>query len=171
MYITGDKCILRALEPTDVELLYLWENDREVWRISGTYAPISRERLQHFIEEQNYDIYATRQMRLVVECEGIAIGTLDVVDFDPLNNRFGVGILIYSAESRRRGFARSAIEAIKEYGRSVLNVKQIWASVAADNIPSIELFKSCGFEQCARRKAWLRRGEQYIDEIEFQCLL
>ena len=169
--IVGDKCRLRALEPSDLELLYLWENDTEVWHVSGSCAPVSRERLQHFIEEQNYDIYATRQMRLIVESQGMAVGTLDIVDFDPQNSHFGIGILIYAAENRRLGFASSAIEAIKEYGRTTLFVNQIWASVAEDNIASLELFRRCGFEECGRRKAWLRREEGYIDEIEFQCLL
>lgn len=169
--IVGDKCTLRALEPSDLELLYLWENDTEVWRVSGSCAPVSRERLRHFIEEQNYDIYATRQMRLIIESDGMAIGSLDIVEFDPQNSRFGIGILIYAAENRRMGFARSAIEAIKEYGRTTLFVNQIWASVAEDNKPSIELFRSCNFEQCGLRKAWLRRAEGYVDELEFQCLL
>ena len=169
--IVGDKCTLRALEPSDLELLYLWENDTEVWRVSGSCAPVSRERLQHFIEEQSYDIYATRQMRLIIESDGVAIGSLDIVEFDPQNSRFGIGILIYAAENRRMGFARSAIEAIKEYGRTTLFVNQIWVSVAEDNKPSIELFRSCNFEQCGLRKAWLRRAEGYVDELEFQCLL
>lgn len=169
--IVGDKCRLRALEPSDLELLYLWENDTEVWRVSGSCGPVSRERLQHFIEEQNYDIYATRQMRLIVESNGMAIGTLDIIDFDPQNMRFGIGILIYANENRRMGFARSAIEAIKKYGRTTLFVNQIWASVAEDNIASLELFKRCGFEECGRRKAWLRREGGYVAEVEFQCLL
>jgi diamine N-acetyltransferase len=159
------------LEPSDLELLYLWENDPEVWRVSGSCGPVSRERLQHFIEEQNYDIYATRQMRLIIESNGMAIGTLDIIDFDPQNSRFGIGILIYANENRRMGFARSAIEAIKEYGRTTLFVNQIWASVAEDNIASLELFRVCGFEECGRRKAWLRREEGYVAEVEFQCLL
>lgn len=169
--IVGDKCRLRALEPSDLELLYLWENDTEVWRVSGSCGPVSRERLQHFIEEQNYDIYATRQMRLIIESNGMAIGTLDIIDFDPQNSRFGIGILIYANENRRMGFARSAIEAIKEYGRTTLFVNQIWASVAEDNTPSVELFRRCGFEECGRRKAWLRREGGYVAEVEFQCLL
>lgn len=159
------------MEPGDLELLYLWENDPEVWRVSGSYAPVSRDRLLHFIEEQNYDIYATRQMRLVIESHGMAVGTLDIVEFDPQNSRFGIGILIYAAENRRMGFAHSAIEAIKEYARTTLFVNQIWATVAEDNVASLELFRGCGFEECGRRKAWLRREEGYVAEVELQCLL
>ncbi|MBR2428906.1 MAG: GNAT family N-acetyltransferase [Alistipes sp.] len=168
--IDTPKCRLRAIEPSDVELLYIWENDPEVWRVSGTMAPLSLERLARFIEEQSYDIYATRQMRLVIDIEGIAVGSIDLFEFDPNNRRFGIGILIYTQE-RRHGYARAAIEAIRQYGIETLGVKQIWASIAADNEASISLFESCGFEQCGRRRAWLRRAEGFVDQLEYQLIV
>ena len=105
---------LRALEPSDLELLYLWENDPEVWRVSGTLSPISRERLARFIEEQNYDLYATRQMRLIIEADGTMVGSVDIFDFDPQHRRLGIGILIYQESDRRKGYAKEAINAIIE---------------------------------------------------------
>lgn len=163
-------CHLRAVEPSDLELMYLWENDREVWRVSGNTAPLSRERLAQFIEEQNYDIYATRQMRLIIEAEGSAVGTLDIFDFDPQHLRFGIGILIYAQEDRRRGYAHAAIESLKEYARDTLGVKQIWAGVAENNRASISLFEGCGFELCGTRRAWLRTADGYIDQREYQFI-
>jgi diamine N-acetyltransferase len=127
--------------------------------------------LAHFIEEQNYDIYATKQMRLVVDVEGVMVGSIDIFDFDPLNGRFGIGVLIYGAENRRRGYARMAIEAVKRYGRDTLFVRQVWANIAVDNVASIALFEECGFERCGCRREWLRRADGYIDELEYQCLL
>lgn len=164
-------CRLRALEPSDIELLYLWENDPEVWRVGGTTAPLSLERIAQFVAEQSYDIYATRQMRLVIEAEGVAVGTLDIVEFDPQHLRFGIGILIYAPEARRKGYAHAAIEAIKSYARDTLMLKQIWASVAADNEASIALFERCGFTRCGTRKSWLRHPHGYTDQYEYQCLL
>ena len=164
-------CRLRALEPSDVELLYLWENDPDVWRVGGTTSPLSYQRIAQFVEEQNYDLYTTKQMRLVVECEGIAVGTLDIFDFDPQHLRFGIGILIYAPEARRKGYARAAIEAVKTYARDTLALRQIWASVAADNEASIALFEGCGFELCGRRRAWLRRHDGYTDQLEYQFIL
>ena len=170
MSTTKHNIRLRALEPSDLELLYLWENDPEVWRVSGTLSPISRERLARFIEEQNYDLYATRQMRLIIEAEGAIVGSIDIFDFDPQHLRFGIGILIYQESNRRKGYAKEAIEAIVEYGRNTLNLKQIWANIAADNIASITLFESCGFSKCAHRKEWINRGGEFIDEVEYQLI-
>ena len=164
-------CRLRALESSDVNMLYIWENDPAVWRVSGTCAPLSYQRIAQFIEEQGYDLYATRQMRLIIECDGVAVGTLDIVEFDPQHLRFGIGILIYDTKERGKGYARAAIEAIKSYARDTLGLKQIWASIAEDNAPSIALFERCGFELCGRRKSWLRHHDHYIDQLEYQCLL
>ncbi len=37
---------LRALEPSDVEILYQWENDPAVWGVSHTLLPFSRHTLE-----------------------------------------------------------------------------------------------------------------------------
>lgn len=166
-----EECRLRAVEPSDVEVMYLWENDPEVWRVSGTTEPLSHARLVRFVEEQSYDIYATRQLRLIVEAEGIAVGALDIFDFDPRHLRFGIGILIYAAEHRRCGYARAAIAAVADYARNRLGLKQIWASVVADNEASIRLFEQCGFERCGERKEWLRTADGYVNQYDYQLIL
>ncbi len=67
MNLEGRICRLRAVEPRDVETMYRWENDTEVWSVSGTTAPYSRELLERFVEQQRFDIWQTRQMRLMIE--------------------------------------------------------------------------------------------------------
>ena len=162
---------LRAIEPADLELLYLWENDAEVWRVSGTLAPVSRDRLARFISEQSYDLYATRQMRLVVDVDGVMVGSVDIFDFEPLHRRFGVGILIYADEYRRKGYARRVVEMVKEYARNILDLKQIWVTIDEDNAASIALFQGCGFVLSARRREWINRAGRFVDELEYQCIL
>ncbi len=168
--IDAVKCCLRAVEPSDVEVMYLWENDPEVWRVSGTCAPMSRAQLMRFVEEQQYDIYATRQMRLIIDVEGVAVGAIDLFDFEPRHRRLGLGILIYSPEVRRQGYARAAVEAVKRYAREVLGLRQVWATMAVDNVQSIALFEACGFERCGVRRAWIHTPEGFCDEVEYQCL-
>ena len=93
MNLEGRTTRLRALEPGDIELMYAWENDTEIWGVSGTLAPFSRHTLERFIEEQQFDIFQTRQQRLIIETpEGLPVGALDLFDLDPVNLRAGVGI-------------------------------------------------------------------------------
>lgn len=161
---------LRALEPADLELLYLWENDPEIWRVSETIAPMSRERLAALIRDQVYDLYATRQMRLMIDVDDVAVGCVDLFNFEPLHRRFGVGILIYAEEHRRKGYAREVIEQVKSYARNTLDLKQIWVNIDEDNPASIALFESCGFVLSARRKEWINRAGRFIDELEYQYI-
>jgi diamine N-acetyltransferase len=163
---------LRALEPSDLEVLYIWENDPDVWRVSGTLSPISRERLAHFIEEQSYDIYATRQMRLVIECnkDGVAVGAVDLFEFDPQNRRAGIGIIV-APPYRRQGFAADALLCIERYAREVLHLHQLWCSVTADNEASLALFNAAGYMACGCRKEWILTSQGAIDEVMMQKLL
>ena len=171
MNIEGRICNLRALEPRDLDVMYGWENDTDVWRVSGTLAPFSRHVLSRLIEEQQFDIYATRQMRLVVETkDGVAVGAVDLFDFDPKHLRAGVGIII-SPEYRHRGYALDALTALEGYVREVLHLKQLWCSVTEDNQASLQLFRRAGYTECGRRREWILTVDGALDEILFQKLL
>ena len=39
--MTQNKINLRALEPEDIDLLYSWENDKQIWQISDLTNPIA----------------------------------------------------------------------------------------------------------------------------------
>lgn len=168
----GETVGLRALEPEDVSVLYRWENDPQVWRVSGTLAPFSRHALARFIEEQQLDIYATRQQRLVIEtvAGGVAVGAVDLFDFDPLHGRAGVGILVYGSEDRGRGYAGEALDLLAEYAFGVLGLHQLYCNILSDNAVSLALFEGRGFVRCGLKREWVRSGEGFADEYLLQRL-
>src|SRR6185436_12887613 len=103
MQLIGELIRLRALEPSDVDLLYQWENDASVWSVSGTLAPFSKFVLEQYLASSHQDIYSNKQLRLMIdlsanneedEPESRGIGCIDLFDFDPKNRKAGVGILI-----------------------------------------------------------------------------
>ena len=127
MNLEGRTTRLRALEPGDIDLMYAWENDTAVWSVSGTLAPFSRHTLERFIQEQQFDIFQTRQQRLVIETlGGIPVGALDFFELDPINRRTGIGILIHDDALRGKGYASDAVETACRYAREVLNLHQLW---------------------------------------------
>ena len=129
MNLEGRTTRLRALEPGDIELMYAWENDTEIWGVSGTLAPFSRHTLERFIEEQQFDIFQTRQQRLIIETpEGLPVGALDLFDLDPVNLRAGVGILIHDTAQRGKGYAADAVETVCSYARDMLHLHQYGAA-------------------------------------------
>ena len=58
---------LRALEPSDIDLLFQWENDTEIWNVSNTITPFSRYTLEKYVENAHLDIYQVKQLRLMID--------------------------------------------------------------------------------------------------------
>lgn len=170
MNIEGKICRLRALEPEDLELMYGWENDMQVWRVSGTIAPFSRHVLSRLIEEQQFDIYATRQMRLVIEHQEQVVGAVDLFEFDPHNRRAGVGIIVDS-QHRAQGLGYDALKALGQYARQTLHLHQLWCSVTVDNEASLKLFRKAGYVECGLRREWILTSDGALDEILMQKIL
>jgi len=167
--ITFGKITLRPLEPDDIDLLYQWENDMEIWAVSNTKAPFSKYILAQFIKESAKDIYATKQLRLIIQNEKkLPVGTVDLFDFEPYHLRAGVGILVHNVEDKKKGYATDALEALSDYAVDVLGLKQLYANIAADNLASIYLFEKSGFKKAGIKRDWLKTSDGWKDEIFFQ---
>jgi diamine N-acetyltransferase len=163
---------LRAPEPGDLDLLYIWENDTTIWRISGTLAPFSRNVLKLYLDNAGKDIYEVKQLRLIIQLNSNhrPLGAIDLFDFDPHHHRAGVGILVADPSDRRQGYAREALETLMEYCFGILKLHQLYCNIEAGNEASIALFKQAGFTEIGRKKEWLYTGQGYEDELFFQKL-
>ena len=114
---------LRAIEPEDLDVLYNIENDTEVWNVSTTNVPYSRYILYDYIANTKNDIYADRQVRMMIEDENHDVaGIVDIINFDPKNMRAEVGIVI-KQKYRNKGYAMATLTRIKAYA-SHIHVRQ-----------------------------------------------
>ncbi|MDA9563525.1 GNAT family N-acetyltransferase [Flavobacteriales bacterium] len=167
----GNKISLRSMEPVDIELLYQWENTKENWHISGTHAPFSKHILEQFVNSEN-DIFINKQMRLMI-VENVAkrvIGTIDLFEFDPLNRRAGVGILIADSANRSKGFAKDALQVLIDYTFTVINVHQLFCHVQESNEASLRLFKGIGFKITGTKKDWSIQDGQWENQHFLQYI-
>jgi len=170
--LTYGKISLRPIEPDDIELLYSWENNMEIWNESNTRTPYSRYILAEYIKESAKDIYETKQLRLVIQNEiGEPIGAVDLFDFDPYHMRAGVGILIHKTENRNHGYASDALHAIFGYSLEILGLKQLFANISEKNESSIYVFEKAGFNKIGTKKYWLKSANGWDDEVMFQKIL
>jgi len=163
---------LRAPEPEDLDLLYLWENNTSVWQISGTLVPFSRFVLKQYLENAGKDIFEMKQMRLIIQLNSNKrpVGAIDLFDFDPFHRRAGVGILIADPSDRRKGYAREALDTVMIYCFEVLQLHQVYCNITSGNHASIKLFTSAGFELVGEKKEWLKTEEGYKGELLMQCI-
>ena len=165
---------LRAIEPSDIDLIYQWENDRETWEVSNTLVPFSRHLLeQYIISSVNSDIYSAKQLRLMIDLIELnqkkTIGTIDLFDFDPHHSRAGIGILIAS-EERGKGYAKLALKELIIYAFSTLQIHQLYCNINIKNQQSMKLFTDAGFQCIGVKKDWLRIQNEYVDECLLQLI-
>ena len=164
---------LRALEPEDLEVLYQWENDVDLWQYGSTLAPYSRFVLRDYITNAlSQDIFQSRQLRLMIanHTTQTPIGTVDLYDFDPTNLRAGIGILI-DRDSRRQGLGFQTLQLMHEYARNILLLNQLYAYVPASNLPSYKLFQKSGYQETGLLKSWLKTPDIFSDVHFMQFFL
>ena len=169
MFLHGEKIFLRALEPSDVELLYQWENDPEIWTISQTLTPYSKYTLKQFIDSAQEDICSTKQVRFMINLLHTkqTVGILDVFDIDFINSRAGVGILI-EKNHRNQDIGAEAVMLALTYLFNTLHLHQIYCNVLHNNNVSLKLFEKCGFSVIGLKKEWRKTQNGFEDVIMLQ---
>lgn len=168
MFIKDETITLRCAEPEDAELIYRWENDRDNWRVSGTHVPFTCFQIEQFLLSNN-DLFSQKQLRLMIDLNetGESVGCIDIFDYDGINLRAGIGILIDKA-FRQQGIAKSALALCVTYLFKDLMLHQVYCSIYESNTESQKLFESQRFVLCGRHKDWIKTTEGWLDVREYQ---
>lgn len=170
------RIVLRAPEPADIDLLYKWENDEEIWKVSNIITPFSRYVLSKYIENSHLDLYESKQLRLMIDVVHVndhqikTIGTVDLFEFDPFHNRAGVGILIGEADERKKGYASMVLDKIILYAFNTLQLHQLFCNISEENSESLKLFEKKGFQVTGTKKEWLKTKNGYLNEYTLQMI-
>lgn len=159
---------LRAPEPEDLEVMLSFENDAALWELGTATGPYSRYQMKRYIAENQNDLYADGQLRLMIVCEeqGVA-GIVDVFSFDARHNRAEVGIVVRK-DLRGQGVALAALSLLESHCFSLLGLRQLYAYVPVGNVASRKLFTSAGYIERGILKDWIRVGTSYQDVCFFQ---
>lgn len=158
---------LRAPEPDDVDLIYVWDNDETDSHTSLTVGPLSRHQIARYVDEYDGDIFRSGSQRFMIEADGETVGTIDIFDFDRRARRAFVGIYI-SPRYRRRGIGRAALDSVSHYVADNLSMHTLAAIVAIDNEASQRLFASAGYTTSGRLRSWLVREFERVDAFILQ---
>jgi diamine N-acetyltransferase len=169
--LKSHKIKLRAVEPEDLDLMYLIENDTELWPCGQASVPFSHYALKQYIAESCSDIFHDRQLRLVIEkADGVSVGFVDLQNYSPLHHRAEVGIVVVP-EQQRQGLAAEALRLLAGYVSTHLGIHQLYALVPEDNAASIALFRHCGYKQSATLQDWLKGSEGWQSVVVFQLVV
>lgn len=162
--ISNDVVTLRSLEATDLDVLYRWENDTRLWTVSNIMAPSPKSYMWQYLQNYDSDIYNTRQLRLMITLTktGEPVGTIDLTNFDPFNNRAELGILIDHSH-QGKGYGSEALKLTIGYVRDYLGLFQLYTLVPVDNTACTSLLKKHGFTSAGLLKKWINHGTEVCD--------
>lgn len=167
--LKNEKLSLRPVEPEDLELLYVWENDPALWSVGNTRQPFSKYALKQYILDAAKDIYETLQLRLMM-VDNVSletVGTVDLFDFDIHNSKIALGLFV-DAQFQGKGFAKAALSLTEEYVFGFLKLNQLYCHIAATNTASRNMFEKEGYESNGVLKKWIKTIDGYDDIILFQ---
>ena len=170
--LKGNNIYLRALEPEDLNFVFGIENNETIWEVSNTQTPYSRFLIKQYLENAHQDIYEAKQLRLAIckNNQNKPLGLIDLFDFDPKNNRAGIGIVIENKENRNQGIGKEALSLLVNYAFMKLNLHQLYANIGSNNEVSLKLFTTFGFQKIGTKKDWTFYGGKYFDEELFQLI-
>lgn len=124
-------------------------------------------------------------------------GCVNLYNYDPLNKRAAVGIMV-ATEYRRQGYALAMLKELErmfsgqwsvvsgeqrdENGErgcrtrksphsSLSTLHSLYADIAAINTASLALFRKAGYVECGHFKEWLELDSHFIDNIRMQLIL
>jgi diamine N-acetyltransferase len=160
--------------------------------LGDVHEPLTEAEISNFINHSTGDIYTDGQLRLMIDgaaslrgkndrsnlsdledCHAplaMTVGCIDLFEFDKFNLRAGIGILIAEPEDRKNGYAKEALSLLTNYCFEVLNLRQLFCHITVDNKASLQLFKTCGFEQSGINRDWVKKGNVFLDAVFLQKL-
>ena len=169
--LKGEYIYLRALEPEDLEFIHTIENDESIWEISNTITPYSKYLIKQYLEQAHKDIFEVKQLRLVISSyDEIALGMIDLFDFDFKHSRAGVGILVKELNDRSKGYGKEALKLLVNYSFSHLGLHQLYCNISEENEASIKLFTNQGFNKIGLKKDWILSNGIYKNEFVYQLI-
>jgi len=168
MSLENNKLILRAVEPEDLEVLYIWENMPLFWKTGNTRQPYSKFALKEYVSQVNSNIYETGQLRLmmVAKASGETVGTVDLFDFDIHHSRVALGLFV-APQHQGKGFAKAALQLVESYVFNFLKINQLYCHIAAGNKASINMFTKENFTK-TKLANWIKSESGCEDVFVFQ---
>ena len=169
MWLKNETLKLRALEETDLNLLYEWENNSDNWLYTSTLMPYSKHTLLEYIRNCQTDIFSQETLKFIIELsDGTVVGTLDVFNIDHFNGRAELGVFVDS-KYRGNGYAAMAYNLFKDYAFGYLGWKNLYSIVPEKNSPMHAVMHRTGFLSSGTLKSWIKVSKEYEDAVIY-CL-
>ncbi len=166
---------LRAIEPSDAEILYRYERNTLNTSFWNSTSPVSKFAIKKYIAgNATNDVLQDRQMHLMIVAKTDTaeqiIGSVYLSDLDIINQRTKLQLVMHHASDIKNQNADKALDIIKLYGFKSLNLHQIYSNVPADDVFLIQLLKNNGFVITGIKADWIKTPNGWCDEYTMQLI-
>lgn len=165
--LSGERVVLRALRPEDVEPLWRMRQDRQLWAQIDD-RPLLPQPLAEY--RARYDARSTGDDALfAVEVHGELAGRALLFKVDPLARHGEVGLSLLP-EFRGRGYGRDVLRVLLDYAFRSRNLRRVHLQTLASNTAALAAYRAVGFveEGRLREHAWVEGG--YDDVVVMSVL-
>lgn len=162
----GTRVRLRALEPSDVDAFYTWNQDTGNQRkLAHVWLPSSRAALKQWLEKQSAKRTEGDEFMLVIEnLEGEFVGVISTHHCEPRVGCFQYGIGIMPAH-QRRGYAHEAMRLVLRFMFLERRYQKVTAEIFSYNEPSQKMHEAFGFQFEGRIRRTLYTNGEYHDQL------
>ena len=168
MNLKGEKVFLRAIEKEDMEFLREMINNPELERnVVGWSFPISKYEQERWFESQ---IQNKNNIRYIIEVDRERIGVVTITNIDWKNRKACHGIKLCNDKVKGKGYGTDAVMTIMKYAFEELQLNKLYSTILDYNIPSMNLYKKCGWLVDGVLRESTFKGNQYIDEMAVSIL-
>ena len=164
----GERVRLRAIEPSDWEAYFAWNQDDEQARgVSNIPFPQSAEAVRQWAQQEAVRKPEGDAFRFVIENEtGEVVGDLTAHNCDARVGSLSYGITI-RREHRRCGYAFEAITLVLRYYFRELRYQKATVTVYSFNEASARLHESLGFQLEGRIRRTVFTGGHHCGELVY----
>lgn len=164
--IEGERVHLRALERSDVDLLWKWENDHEVMFFMANPPPAP----SHEWILKRYTALTTDPQKgaFIIETRDEprrAIGLIDYYDLSIKNRNCWVSIEIGEKEYWGKGYGTDAMRTMLEYLFDTMHMHKVRLWAVGHNKRAIASYKKCGFQVEVESHESVWSNGRWYDEV------
>lgn len=155
---------LRALELADLNRVYQWHNDSELYStLTNPFRPVSLQTVENWIKEKS--LYSDKEINFAICLTKTSehIGNIYLRNIDYINRNAFLGAFIGPAEQRAKGYASEALLQVVDYAYNVLGLQRLCMYVIADNQPAVRHLEKCGFSVEGRMRRHVFKDGEFKD--------
>lgn len=137
---------LRTLEPGDLERVYQWHNDQELYRnLIGVHHFVSRATVEKWLAKKSEYSNTEVNLAICLKEENQHIGNIYLQNIDWVSRTGALGIFIGEIDLRKKGYGQAAMRLMIKYAFLTIGLNRIHTTLFENNKQSLNLFQKSGF--------------------------